>query len=290
VTRAGERSLTRVACCQVSPQIGDLAGNRAAGLAAAARAAGDGAEIVILPELSASGYVFRDEAEARALAEPAAGPSAAAWSSLAAQRGITIVGGICELGGGGRLYNSALVVDASGVRAVYRKAHLWDAEKLVFTPGDVAPPVVESAGVRLAVMICYDLEFPEWVRLAALAGAQLLCVPANWPEMPRPPHAAAERPMEVVRAQAAAAVNRIFVAACDRAGIERGVAWVGGSVIVDPDGWPVAGPEPGDRELTIMASCDLASAADKHISERNHVLADRRPECYRGLLEGERDE
>jgi 5-aminopentanamidase len=269
--------LTRVACCQTGPRIGQADTNRAAGLAAAEAAAAGGAAIVILPELSASGYVFRDAAEARALAERPDGPTAAGWAAVASRHGVTIIGGICELGADGLLYNTALVVDAEGVRSVYRKAHLWDAEKLVFTPGADPPPVVSAAGTSLAVMICYDLEFPEWVRLPALAGARLLCVPANWPALPRP---AGDRPMEVVRAQAAAGVNRMFVAVCDRARAERGVDWVGGSVIIDPDGWPLAGPNPGDNEITIAADCDLASARDKRVSARNDVLADRRPSLY----------
>jgi 5-aminopentanamidase len=277
--------LTGVACCQIGPRIGEPDANRAAGLAAAQAAAGRGAAIVVLPELSASGYVFRDLAEARALAEPADGPTAAGWAALAQRHGITIVGGICELGAGGVLYNTALVVDAGGVRAAYRKAHLWDAEKLIFTPGDAPPPVIKTAGTSLAVMICYDLEFPEWARLAALAGARLLCVPANWPALPRPE---GERPMEVVRAQAAAGINRMFVAVCDRSGAERGVDWVGGSVVIDPDGWPLAGPEPGDHEITIAADCDLASAADKSISARNDVLTDRRPSLYGGVTREDR--
>ncbi len=280
MTPTAPAELTRVACCQIGPRIGEPDANRAAGVAAAQAAAARGAAIVVLPELSASGYVFRDMAEARDLAEPADGPTAAGWAALARRLAITIVGGICELGADGLLYNTALVVDAGGVRAVYRKAHLWDAEKLVFTPGADPPPVIETAGTSLAVMVCYDLEFPEWARLPALAGARLLCVPANWPAAPRP---AGERPMEVVRAQAAASVNRMFVAVCDRMGAERGVDWVGGSVIIDPDGWPVAGPQPGDHEVTIAADCDLASAADKRISDRNDVLADRRPALYGGV-------
>jgi predicted amidohydrolase len=275
--------VTRIACCQIALRIGETDVNRRAGLAAASAAAADGASVVVLPELSASGYVFSGEAEARTLAEPADGPTAAGWADLARQRGVTVVGGICELGGDGLLYNTALVVDSSGLRATYRKAHLWDAEKLVFTPGSSPPPVIETAGTRLAVLICYDLEFPEWVRLPALAGAQLLCVPANWPAQPHP---AGERPMDVVRAQAAAAVNRMFVAVCDRVGVERGVDWVGGSVIIDPGGWPIAGPEPGDCELTFAAGCDLAVAVNKKISDRNDVLADRRPDLYRGTVSG----
>jgi predicted amidohydrolase len=283
--------LTTVACCQIGPRIGELDANRAAGLAAAAAATARGAAIVVLPELSASGYVFRDMAEAMSLGEPPDGPTAAGWAALARRHGITIVGGICELGAEGLLYNTALVVDAGGIRAAYRKVHLWDAEKLVFTPGGEPPPVIETAGTSLAVMICYDLEFPEWVRLPALAGARLLCVPANWPALPRPD---GERPAEVVRAQAAAGTNRMFVAVCDRARPERGVDWVGGSVILDPDGWPLAGPAPSGhgvgQGITITADCDLSSAADKRISARNDVLSDRRPSLYGGVTREDRDD
>jgi predicted amidohydrolase len=86
----------------------------------------------------------------------------------------------------------------------------------------------------------------------------------------------------------------MFVAVCDRARAERGVEWVGGSVIIDPDGWPLAGPPPGRRngtdEITITAECDLASAADKRISARNDVLRDRRPSLYAGVTREDRDD
>ena len=168
---------------------------------------------------------------------------------------IVIVGGFCETSGG-ELYNSAALVDPGGLRCVYRKAHLWDEESLWFTPGSAAPPVVTTRFGQIAVMICYDLEFPEWVRLPALDGAQLLCAPTNWPAFPRPE---GERPAEIVRVQADAAVNRMFIAACDRTGAERGVDWVAGSVIVDPDGWPLAeaprapGPSPSPRSASSPA-------------------------------------
>jgi predicted amidohydrolase len=275
-----DRRVTTVACCQVPLQVGAPEANREACLNAAERAALDGADIIVLPELAASGYVFASQEEARALAEPVCGPTVSGWTHLASRTGTTIVGGICELGEDGNLYNTAVLV-GSQMRAVYRKAHLWDTEKAVFTPGSQAPSVVDVEGARLAVMICYDLEFPEWVRHPALAGAQLLCVPTNWPRFPRPD---GERPMEVVRAQAAAAVNRMYVVACDRVGHERGVDWVGGSVIIDPDGWPLAGPM-DDQPGTIMAACDLETATDKTISEHNDVLGDRRPALYRRLFE-----
>ena len=128
--------MTVIAACQLSLAVGDPDGNLATAAAAAGQAASAGAGLVVLPELCDSGYVFESAAEARALASPAgSSPALQQWQSLAARHGTVIVGGFCELGPDGQLFNSAALVDATGTRAVYRKAHLWDAEKLVFTPG-----------------------------------------------------------------------------------------------------------------------------------------------------------
>ena len=274
----------RVAACQVSLRIGDIDGNRTAAAAAIGRAAAAGARVVVLPELTPTGYVFAGAAEARGLAEPADGPTALQWAGLAAEHGLIIVGGFAELGEDGRLYNSALLADPAGVRAVYRKAHLWGAEADVFTPGDQPPPVVLTDAGSIAMMICYDVEFPEWVRLAALAGADLLAVPTNWPAEPVP---AGERPMVTANVQVAAFANRMFVAAACRCGDERGVAWTGGSIIAGPDGYPLAGPAStsagagGARPELLLADCDLAAARNKATSARNDAHADRRPALYR---------
>ena len=115
---------------------------------------------------------------------------------------------------------------------------------------------------------------------AGAGGAELLCAPVNLPFASRPP---GERAIEVVGVQAAAGQNRVFIAACDRAGVERGVDWVGGSVIVGPDGYPLAGPAAQGEVVTLRARCDLSVARDKRTSENNDVFADRRPELYRGV-------
>jgi predicted amidohydrolase len=273
-----------IAVAQLAIAVGEPEANRKAAAEAVVQAAEAGARLVVLPELSDSGYVFGDvasraTAEASGLASPAGdSETLRQWRALAAAHGLLIVGGFCEAGDDGRLYNSAAVVDASGTLAVYRKAHLWDKEKLVFTPGDAPPPVVDTELGRVAVMICYDLEFPEWVRMAALAGADLIAAPVNWPAVSPP---AGERPAEVIKAQAAAATNGVFVAVADRCQIERGVSWISGSVLVGPDGYPLAGPVLADHPAVLTAACDLPSARDKRLAGENDLLADRRPEIYR---------
>jgi len=272
-----------VAACQVSLHVGELDQNRAAAAAAVTAAAGRGARIVVLPELTPSGYVFGDLAEARSLSEPADGPTARQWADLAARHQLVIVGGFSEAGQDGRLYNSAMLVDPGGVRAVYRKAHLWDAEADFFAAGDQPSPVVDTRYGRIAMMICYDAEFPEWVRLPALAGAELLAVPTNWPAEPLP---AEERPMVTTNIQVAAFANRMFIAAACRCGDERGVSWTGGSVIAGPDGYPVAGPAstPGPAgpagPALLLADCDLSLARSKTTGPRNDAHADRRTDLY----------
>jgi predicted amidohydrolase len=275
---------TKIAVAQLAIAVAEPDANRQAAADAIAEAAAAGARLVVLPELCDSGYVFDPAdpaAEARGLAAPAAdNPTLRQWHALAVQHGLVIVGGFCELGDDGLVYNSAALVDASGTRAVYRKAHLWDKEKLVFTPGDAAPPVVDTEAGRVAVMVCYDLEFPEWTRQAALDGADLIAAPVNWPGYRWPE---GERPAEVVKAQAAAASNGVFVAVCDRCRTERGVSWISGSLIASPEGYTLAGPVLADRPVVLTADCDLPRARNKRVSENNDLLADRRPELYAGI-------
>lgn len=266
-----------IACCQLAPVLGDVAANTERTVAAIRAAAGEGARLIVLPELASSGYMLADREEAQAAAQSQDGPTLQAWAHQARDLDVVIVGGFCELDADGQLRNSAAIIDASGLRAVYRKAHLWDRERLLFIPGDDAPPVVQTPIGRVGVLVCYDLEFPEWVRIPALAGAQVLAVPTNWPRGRWPE---GERAGEVLRAMSDAAVNRIFIAVADRVGEERGQAWVGGSAVIDPDGWPLAGGGDSASEATVMAACRLGEADEKSYGGLSDAFADRRPELY----------
>lgn len=271
--------MTRIAVCQLSLAAGAVTENRAAARAAIARAAAGGARLVVLPELVNSGYVLAGPDEARALAEPVTGPTAGEWVRLAREHDLVIVGGLCERDESGAVRNSAVLVDAGGPRAVYRKAHLWGDEPGCFVPGSEPPPVVATAAGRIGLLICYDAEFPEWVRRPSLAGADLLAIPANWPAGAPP---AGERSVLVVNVQAAAYANRVFVALADRCGAERGTGWTGGSVIVGPDGYPLAGPVLADRPALLTADGDLELARRKAVGPRNDIHADRRTDLYGG--------
>lgn len=265
----------RVAVCQTALNIDDpRQGERC--FAALEHAATLGAQVIVLPELAASGYMFRDEAELRDHAHAAADSFVPRLVEFAARHDAVVVAGLPEQDGG-HVYNSAVLIDRSGVRVTYRKTHLWDREKTIgFTQGCLPPPVVETKYGRIGVMICYDAEFPECVRIPALGGADLLCIPVNWPLFPRP---AAERPSEIVKIQANASVNRIFIAVADRTETERGQEWLGGSVIVDPDGYPLTRIGLGTSSIAV-ADIRIRSARDKSVSPNNDVFGDRRIDLY----------
>jgi predicted amidohydrolase len=272
----GSSELTvTLAVAQLAPRIGELEHNRDRAAAAIVDAANAGANLVVLPELCNSGYVFADAQEARSLAEPVSGPSVQQWRALAERCDVAVVAGLCELDDDGVVRNSAVVIDAGELRAVYRKSHLWDREKLCFEPGGAPPPVVETKAGLVGVAVCYDAFFPEMMRMLSVAGADVIAVPMNAPVLAPP-----LEPLiaDLITACASAQINRVYVAQADRTGTERGVDWVGASVIVDPDGRMLTEKASGEALLT--ATVDLARARDKAFSERNDVLADRRPELY----------
>jgi predicted amidohydrolase len=276
--------MTRVCCQQLDPVVGDLDGNRELALAAISEAVEHGAEVIVLPELITSGYMFESTEEAASVALDLDHEILREWGAAASANGVIVAGGFAERGEDGRTYNRAAVFDPTGLRAVYRKLHLWDREKLWFAPGEQPPPLIETAVGKMSVMVCYDVEFPELTRMVALAGTQLLVVPTNWPLMERP-HG--ERPAEVVIAMAAARGNRMAVACADRTGVERDQPWTGCSTIIGADGW-VAAEKAGAEALTlgpVTADLDLELALDKRYTELADVFADRRPSLYGAIAE-----
>jgi len=276
-------SPVRVACIQMEPQVGERERNIAESVARIDAAAAAGAQLVVLPELCASGYVFESRSEAFGLAEEIPhGPACRAWTDAARRHGCFIVAGLAERVEQ-KLFNSAVLFGPAGYVGTFRKMHLWAAENLFFEPGDLGFPVHATAIGRIGMLICYDGWFPEAYRLCALQGADIICIPTNW--VPIPGQDISQPAMANVLAMAAAHSNSLFIAAADRVGTERGQPFLGRSVIVSYTGWPVAGPASDCAPETIFADLNLSEARRKrNWNDFNQVLRDRRTDAYDAML------
>nr|WP_150562409.1 nitrilase family protein [Pandoraea cepalis] len=272
-----------VACVQMEPRVGEKHENVARSLRYIEEAAKNGAALVVLPELANTGYVFADREEAFALAEDLPnGETVQIWADAAQRLGVHIVAGVAEREGK-RLYNSAVCVGPSGHIGTYRKLHLWNNENVYFEPGNRGAPVFHTALGRISIAICYDGWFPEVYRLAAAHGADIVCVPTNWVPMPGQP--AEHQAMAATLTMAAAHSNGLMIACANRIGTERGQPFIGQSLIVGGDGWPLAGPASQDREEILYAQIDLQGIrSGRSLNAFNHLLRDRRMDVYDPML------
>jgi deaminated glutathione amidase len=224
----------RVALCQlpVSSDPWVNLGRAREALAGAARA---GAQLAVFPE----GTQARFGTDLRAAAEPTDGPFCRGLSDAARDHGVAVVAGVFEPGPGRLVYNTAVMFDERGtLAAAYRKIHLFDAlgqrESDQVAPGD-EPVVAELGGLRVGVMTCYDIRFPEHARALLARRADLIVVPAGW--------AAGlfkeEHWVTLIRARAIE--NTVWVAAADQVPDPaepptRAPTGSGRSMLVDPMG------------------------------------------------------
>lgn len=146
--------------------------------AAAAQARAQGTHVLVTPEMALTGYAIGPE-RAAALAEAADGPLAQAVAAIAQRHGIAIVYGYPEHNRSGKPFNAAQAIGPDSARlAHYRKTHLFgELDRAQFSEGDAASQVFEWRGWRLGLLVCFDVEFPETVRLLALQGADAVLVP-----------------------------------------------------------------------------------------------------------------
>ncbi len=264
-----------LAFVQGRPRFGKPAENLEHGLALAATVRAD---LVVIPELWSSGYVFSSHEEVASLAEDAAtGPTARALTAAARREKCHYVAGFPERSRG-RFYNSAMLVGPGGVKAVYRKIHLFEREQEWFSPGNIPLAVHRVGRAQVGMLICFDWRFPEVARVLALQGADVIAHPSNL-VFPNAQTAMRTRAFE----------NRVYVVTANRTGIENRpggrVPFTGRSQIVDPGGVVVAGG--GKRDEVVKAvRCDLALARDKALTGMTHLFTSRRPQFYRRLVSG----
>lgn len=272
----------RIGLAQLALEALDVKENVARTVAAVEEAAAAGASLVVLPELASSGYVL-DHTMLLPVAEEIERPGVAlsAWSACAARLGVTVVGGFAERSGE-RLYNSAAVFGPDGALAGrYRKLHLFAGETGVFTPGDAGLPVVEVDGLRVGVLICYDLRFPEALRILAVDGADLVAVPTAWVggfDRDRAPVADIG---QVRTVRVLANLNATPVACASQVGSTGPFEFLGSSVVVDAFGGDVQPPAERDVARVVVADLDrghLQLARDR--GDGMSPLRQRRTDVY----------
>jgi deaminated glutathione amidase len=233
----------------------------------AARAAARGAQVAVFPEY-ASYFVDPFDDSLAAHAEPVDGPFVAALRRIAERTGLVLCAGLLERADDARRVRNAVVaVDATGLRAVYRKLHLYDAfgqrESDWVQPGEIADPQTFAVGgLRFGLMTCYDLRFPEVARTLADAGVDVMLVPAEWVRGPLKEH------HWRTLLHARAIENTAFLAAADH----PPPLGVGHSLIVDPQGVQVAAVGTG----TDVAVAHLDVGAVQRVRRVNPSLALRR--------------
>ena len=266
----------KVAACQLVLNIENPEENLLSIYDAVSNCVAADAQLIVIPELSNSGYVFKNLTE---LIDRSWALSDSRFEKLRVilSTGDAILVGGFALSVEGEYFNASVVLDKSGVCGWYPKAHLFNDEKDFFTAGNHEPLLVDTPIGKLATMICYDVEFPEWVRMSAMAGAQILAIPTNWPEWGG---IASPTPMEVVRVQAGASVNRMVAIAADRTGQERGVKWVGASVITDADGVIQVMADLKTPNTVQILFAEVEVPISRAIGPRNDVLVDRRTDLY----------
>ncbi|QNK65464.1 nitrilase family protein [Variovorax sp. PAMC26660] len=280
-------SPVRVAVVQFDPQVGieNLERNAKAVHERLTAAVENKARLIVLPELATTGYCFSGREEAYAHAEPVpTGPTVQGWVAFAAKHDVYIVGCLVEQDGP-RLFDTAVLVGPDGYIGRYRKTHLWNNEKLWFTPGDEGYPVFETKIGRIGLLVCWDIWFPEAPRILAQLGADIICTPTNWVWTPPPLYDASGTCMAAYLTMTAAHANNVFITAADRVGQERGSGFMGNSLIAGTNGWPVgriAGP---DEDTILYADVDLTAARSAPIwTPLNDLHRDRRTDLYDPLL------
>lgn len=241
------------------------------------------ADLIVLPELCTTGYLFASRSEIAALAEPVPnGPTCTAMATLSRNTGTAIVWGMAQ-SAGERIFNSAVMVTPQGEFHVYHKAHLFVDEKDLFDRGDTPFPVFDLSfpsptgrgkgeGVKLGMLVCFDHFFPEAARSLALRGAQIICHPSNLV-------------LEYAHTNSItrAVENRVFWVLANRTGSEtlgeKTLTFNGRSQIVAPNGrlLTCAGPE---SDEILIVEIDPTDALNKKVTPKNDLFLDRRTDLY----------
>ncbi|WP_431483737.1 carbon-nitrogen hydrolase family protein [Pseudomonas solani] len=253
----------KVELVQLAGRDGDTAYNLARALEAIAACAAD-TDLVVFPETHLMGFPARENIAA--VAEPLDGPTVQAVQRAARERDVAVAIGVAE-NDAGTYYNTTLLITPEGIALTYRKTHLWASDRGIFTPGDRYATCLFK-GVRVGLLICFDIEFPESARALGQLGAELIIVTNGNMDPYGPTHRTAimGRAME----------NQAFAVMVNRVGEGDGdLVFAGGSAVVDPFGRLLL--EAGREECRQIIELDLGQIAAarsdyRYLDDRRMVL------------------
>jgi len=262
-----ERKVT-VAAIQFNITLGEIDRNLAKVETALRRVAAQGAQLAVLPEMWSAGFAYR-KLTTLAGETPRVLDKLAA---LSAELNLTVVGSLPELAADGRVCNTSYVTDRGRLAGSYRKLHLFSLmNENEHIAAGAQSTVVETSVGKLGLAVCYDLRFPELFRKLALDGAEIVCLPGEWPA-PRQLHW-----RTLLRARAIE--NQSFVIAANCCGRQGKLDFFGMSLIIAPRGELLA--EADDFATELVATCDFKELTDYRAQIT--CFADRRPDVYGAL-------
>ncbi|MGQ9706501.1 MAG: nitrilase-related carbon-nitrogen hydrolase [bacterium] len=235
------------------------------------------ADLLVLPELFNTGYLFSSKNSAMKYAEVAGEGETFDWlKSIAIKIGGFVIAGVIEKDED-RLYNSAFLVGPIGLLGHYRKAHLFGRESDIFTPGDLTIHPFNMGLAKIGMMICFDWLFPEVARVLALRDAQIIAHPSNL-ILPYCQDAMVTRSIE----------NMVFTITANRVGVEKlgdvEMRFTGKSQVVSPKGEVLTRASETEEEVHIV-EIDPDIAVDKHITPENDIFKDRRTDLFPKVID-----
>jgi len=270
----------RIACVQSNVEFGDPSANAAKAIARLRELKSEGVDLAVFPEAYLTGYCVDSSEAACSIAIPSDADPLDRLRAACDEVDMLAILGFAE-SDGPVVHNTAALFQPGCEPCFYRKTHLPDLGLDKFVAAGQALPVFDTRLGRIGILICFDLRPPEAARVLALNGAELIVLPTNWPEG-----------AEVSAAHisiARAAENRVFIATCNRVGVENGFRFIGTSKIIDVTGRVLAAA--GASEETIVADIDLSDARQKRTvgipgKYETEVFASRNPSLYGRIVEG----
>jgi predicted amidohydrolase len=267
----------KISFAQFSPVHGDTAATTKLVAEKAREAAAGGSRLIAFPECFLTGGAFDDRESLRKVAVDIDRGDLEPILAAARETGILVVVGFYQVKGE-RAYNTAALIGPDGIIGLHHKMHLpfMIGDRFADIPQSSAASVFDTPIGRVGIAICYEVRFPEVTRTLALEGAELIVLPAAWPE--------AARILPDLFTTVRAAENFVFVLACNRNDVDAGMAFMGSSHLIGPDGQEIINAGTVDGIFTV--DVDMERARVKSIIREPgvyevHPFRDRRPQDYR---------